>query len=130
MQKSQAGESPDQVCGHSSWRVGRQVEMGYKQEEGDVLEVILMGPTDPLNIRVSVSNSSPRGGILWVCKDLDFKNKEVTNVAKVHVDVYHHFGKSLPGSEERHQPHLAKQEAAVEGKGAGELRIDHLVACK
>ena len=70
MYEPQSGEPPDQVGGHSSWRVGWQVKVGGQKEEGDVLKVVLMSSADTLNIGVSIGDSSPRGCILWVCKYL------------------------------------------------------------
>ena len=83
MHKSQAGKSPDQVGGHSSRGIGRQIEVSDQQKEGDVLEVILMGSTHTFNIRVGISDSSAGFRILHVCKYLstmDLNSVDVTNI--------------------------------------------------
>ena len=52
MGKPQAREGPDQGGGQDRGGVGGQVKVGREKEEGDVLDIILVGPPDPLNIRV------------------------------------------------------------------------------
>ena len=74
MDKPQACEGPDQVCGHHSWWASCQIEVGGKQEQGDVFNVVLVGPAAPLHIGVwkgdrALPPSGPRL-IFVVCKSL------------------------------------------------------------